>query len=463
MQSRRPKPTKVGDKKSSEKPRSGSKPNTGSTSSPKFKKESEEYSTFNYMRRTNETASKDRNRPGKHKKSTSFNNSFGKNSDEVMERAAKRAPRGRSNEKSSRSSVDRNTAERIKHKEAPKSEPRSEPRSENTLKPWQRRGNADSTPERGGRFADRDKGRDSRDNRSNDSGTGEQKPWESGERSFAKNSYDSPSFSRRDDKKGTAESSPKFKSYDKPKKIQSTPSDESLGIRLNRFIANCGVCARREADTLIEAGEIYVNGKVMTDFSYRVQPSDAVKYGSKVLKREKYVYLLLNKPKDFLTTTDDPEGRKSVMDLVRNATTARLYPVGRLDRNTTGLLLLTNDGDLTDKLMHPSHKAKKIYQVDLDKPFSNEDLIKVRNGVILEDGPMKADDVDIVSPDRKSVGIEIHSGRNRIVRRIFEHLGYNIERLDRVMYAGLTKKDLPRGTWRHLTELEVNTIKFLRS
>ncbi|HAR19840.1 MAG TPA: ribosomal large subunit pseudouridine synthase B [Cytophagales bacterium] len=251
--------------------------------------------------------------------------------------------------------------------------------------------------------------------------------------------------------------------FAKKTKHQSAPSDESLGIRLNRYIANCGVCARREADNLIQQGEIYVNGKIMTDFSYRVQPGDSVRYGSKLLKREKFVYILLNKPKDFLTTTEDPEGRKSVMDLVKDATNVRLYPVGRLDRNTTGLLLLTNDGDLTDKLMHPSYKAKKIYQVDLDKPFSDTDLQKIRQGVVLEDGPMRADDVEIVSPDRKRVGIEIHSGRNRIVRRIFEHLGYNIEKLDRVMYAGLTKKDLPRGTWRHLTELEITTLKHLRA
>ena len=251
--------------------------------------------------------------------------------------------------------------------------------------------------------------------------------------------------------------------FSKKPKQQSVPSDESLGIRLNRYIANCGVCARREADNLIQQGEIYVNGKIMTDFSYRVQTGDNVRYGSKVLKREKFVYILLNKPKDFLTTTDDPEGRKSVMDLVKDATNVRLYPVGRLDRNTTGLLLLTNDGDLTDKLMHPSYKAKKIYQVDLDKPFSDVDLQKIRQGIVLEDGPMRADDVEIVSPDRKRVGIEIHSGRNRIVRRIFEHLGYNIEKLDRVMYAGLTKKDLPRGTWRHLSELEITTLKHLKS
>lgn len=453
MQSRRPKPTKVGDKKSNEKPRSDSRSKSSTSSSPKFKKEPKEFeepSTFNYLRRTNETASKDRKRPSKHR-NTSFSNSFGKQSDEVMERAIKRTPRGsKSTPKSSKYDSSR----------APKPTPEhqmSEPKGENSLKPWQRRGKSEARmeTEKGGRFANR--------NQSDKIETPDtSNSWDN--KSATKNSYNSPSFSRKnnDDKKAGTESSPRFKSYDKPKKIQSEPSDESLGIRLNRFIANCGVCARREADNLIEAGEIYVNGKVMTDFSYRVQTSDSVKYGSKVLKREKYVYILLNKPKDFLTTTDDPEGRKSVMDLVKNATTARLYPVGRLDRNTTGLLLLTNDGDLTEKLMHPSHKAKKIYQVDLDKPFSNEDLMKVRNGVILEDGPMKADDVDIVSPDRKCVGIEIHSGRNRIVRRIFEHLGYNIERLDRVMYAGLTKKDLPRGTWRFLSEMEVTNLKYLR-
>ena len=455
MQSRRPKPTKVGDKKSNEKPRSESKPKSG-TSSPKFKKESnesEEPSTFNYLRRTNETASKDRKRPSKYK-NNNFKNSFGRQSDEVMERANKRPARG-----------SKSTPKSSKYESSSKPKPAPEPqktetKSENSLKPWQRRGNAEgrNEPEKGGRFANRnqiDKAESPDTSNSWDNQTAN------------KNSYNSPSFSRKNDdakkKAGGTESSPRFKSYDKPKKNQSEPSDESLGIRLNRFIANCGVCARREADNLIEAGEISVNGKVTTDFSYRVQTSDSVKYGGKTLKREKYVYILLNKPKDFLTTTDDPEGRKSVMDLVKNATNARLYPVGRLDRNTTGLLLLTNDGDLTEKLMHPSHKAKKIYQVDLDRPFSSDDLMKVRNGVVLEDGPMKADDVDIVSPDRKCVGIEIHSGRNRIVRRIFEHLEYKIEKLDRVMYAGLTKKDLPRGTWRFLTEMEVTNLKYLRN
>lgn len=451
MQSRRPKPTKVGDKKVQSKPQSGNKQHTKPSSSPKFKKESEEPSAFNYMRKTNENVSNERKRPSKHR-NNSFNNSFGRSSDDVMERATKKAPKSTKNE--SRTAQNKNT-----YTDKPRFDsPSREEKTESTLKPWQRRGKPEGRQEvdKGGRFASRNFADDASKpyDSSNDWGSSE---------SSSRNSYNSPSFSRKAIEGKSSESSPKFKSYDKPKKIQSVPSDESLGIRLNRFIANCGVCARREADTLIEAGEIYVNGKVMTDFSYRVQPNDSVKYGSKVLKREKYVYILLNKPKDFLTTTDDPEGRKSVMDLVKNATTARLYPVGRLDRNTTGLLLLTNDGDLTEKLMHPSHKAKKIYQVDLDKPFSSEDLQKVRNGVMLEDGPMKADDIDIVSPDRKSVGIEIHSGRNRIVRRIFEHLGYNIERLDRVMYAGLTKKDLPRGTWRHLTELEVTNLKYLRN
>jgi len=439
MQSRKPKTSKVGNKKSSP------KSDKSSTSTPRFKKETEGKDTFSYLRKTNESATKDRKKSSKHK-SNSFGNSFGKNSGDVMERANKRPSKGRVFDKPDRYKSEKRTNRRPDFDAKP-----TEERKENTLKPWQRRGNADSRPNSSKSF----------DIPRNEESTS--RPWEKSEKAANKNSYDSPSFSRKRESSTDHVSNPRFKSYEKPKKIQSVPSDESLGIRLNRFIANCGVCARREADNLIQQGEIFVNGKVMSDFSYRVQTTDTVRYGSKVLKREKYVYVLLNKPKDFLTTTDDPEGRKSVMDLVRNATTARIYPVGRLDRNTTGLLLLTNDGELTDKLMHPSHKAKKIYQVELDKPFSEVDLQKVRQGIILEDGPMRADDIEIVSPDRKCVGIEIHSGRNRIVRRIFEHLEYKIERLDRVMYAGLTKKDLPRGTWRHLTELEITTLKHLRS
>ena len=242
-------------------------------------------------------------------------------------------------------------------------------------------------------------------------------------------------------------------------KKQQTAAVAGEGIRLNRFIANSGICSRRDADVLIEAGEISVNGKVIDELGFRVQQGDIVRHNGATLKREKLVYVLLNKPKDFITTTNDPEERKTVMDLVANAANERLYPVGRLDRNTTGLLLLTNDGELADRLSHPSNNIKKIYQVDLDKPITDEDFAKIQAGVTLFDGFAKPDDLAIVGNERRSIGIEIHIGRNRIVRRIFESLDYKVERLDRVMYAGLSKKDLPRGNWRYLTESEVINLK----
>ncbi len=193
---------------------------------------------------------------------------------------------------------------------------------------------------------------------------------------------------------------------------------------------------------------------------YKVRKDDVIKYGKRILNREKLVYVLLNKPKDFLTTTEDPEERKTVMQLVESACKERIYPVGRLDRNTTGLLLITNDGELSEKLMHPSHNIKKIYQVDLDRPITQADEAKIREGVTLEDGFAPVDELEVLSLDRKILGISIHLGRNRIVRRIFESLEYKVEKLDRVMYAGLTKKDLPRGNWRYLTEKEVINLKY---
>jgi len=244
------------------------------------------------------------------------------------------------------------------------------------------------------------------------------------------------------------------------KKIAQTDrrSDE---IRLNRYIANAGICSRRDADKLIEAGEIKVNNKVITEMGYQVHPTDIVKYGNRKLNREKPVYLLLNKPKDFLTTTDDPNDRKTVMELVKNATESRIYPVGRLDRNTTGLLLLTNDGELADKLTHPSNEIEKIYQAELDKPLTDEDFEKIKEGLVLEDGEIKVDDLAKVTPDGYVIGVKIHSGKNRIVRRIFEHLGYEVTKLDRTTFSGLTKKDLPRGSWRFLTERELVKLKYL--
>jgi 23S rRNA pseudouridine2605 synthase len=231
-------------------------------------------------------------------------------------------------------------------------------------------------------------------------------------------------------------------------------------LRLNRYIANAGICSRREADSLIAAGEIKVNGEVVTEMGYKVQPTDTVQYGKTNLNREKLVYVLLNKPKDFITTTEDPEGRRTVMDLVAGASKERIFPVGRLDRNTTGLLLFTNDGEVAQKLSHPSHMNKKIYQVELSQPLNEEDLRKIAEGLELEDGKAVVDDVAVVAGNPHFVGIEIHIGRNRIVRRIFEHLGYEVVALDRVQYAGITKKDLPRGKWRFLSEQEVIRLKY---
>jgi 23S rRNA pseudouridine2605 synthase len=242
-----------------------------------------------------------------------------------------------------------------------------------------------------------------------------------------------------------------------PKKMNPTGE-----MRLNRFIANAGVCSRREADTYIAAGMVSVNGKTVTELGVKVLPTDEVRFDGTKLNAEKKVYLLLNKPKDFVTTTDDPHADKIVMDLIKDACTERVYPVGRLDRNTTGLLLFTNDGDLSKRLTHPSHTMKKVYQVSLDKPAELEHLQQIADGIELEDGPIHADAISYISNEEKNeVGIEIHSGRNRIVRRIFEHFGYRVKKLDRVMFAGLTKKNLPRGKYRFLTEKEIQFIKML--
>lgn len=235
--------------------------------------------------------------------------------------------------------------------------------------------------------------------------------------------------------------------------------ESSADIRLNKFIANSGVCSRREADQLIEMGLISVNGKVITELGFKVTLDDEVRYERKVLNAEKHVYILLNKPKGFLTTTKDPEERRTVMELIGKSIKERVYPVGRLDRNTTGLLLLTNDGDLAEKLSHPSYDAKKIYKVELDRGLTRADLQKISEGVMLDEGRAMVDDVAIISTDAKTVGLEIHIGWNRVVRRIFESLNYEVLRLDRTMYAGLDKKDLPRGEWRFLRKDEVIRLK----
>ena len=236
--------------------------------------------------------------------------------------------------------------------------------------------------------------------------------------------------------------------------------DPEAPIRLNRFLANAGVCSRREADTFISAGLVSVNGVVVTELGTKVKRSDKVVFHDQPVSIEKKVYVLLNKPKDYVTTSEDPQNRKTVMDLVKDACRERIYPVGRLDRNTTGVLLLTNDGDLATKLTHPQYLKKKIYHVYLNKALTAADMRLIADGISLEDGDIKADAIEYASEtDKKQVGIEIHSGRNRIVRRIFESLGYRVIKLDRVYFAGLTKKNVRRGDWRFLTETEVAMLR----
>lgn len=236
--------------------------------------------------------------------------------------------------------------------------------------------------------------------------------------------------------------------------------DPNEPIRLNKYMANAGVCSRREADECIAAGLVKVNGVVVTELGTKISRTDVVEYKEQVVTPERKCYILLNKPKDCVTTSDDPNGRTTVLDLVKNACQERIYPVGRLDRNTTGVLLLTNDGDLASKLTHPKFVKKKIYHVWTDKDISEDDMQRIADGIELEDGEIHADEISYVTDrDRNQAGIEIHSGRNRIVRRIFEHLGYRVTKLDRVYFAGLTKKNLPRGRWRYLTQEEVNYLR----
>ncbi len=230
-------------------------------------------------------------------------------------------------------------------------------------------------------------------------------------------------------------------------------------VRLNKYIANAGVCSRREADKLIAEGLITVNDEVVTAIGTQVNKTDKVCYNGKVLMAEKLVYVLLNKPKDCVTTLKDPHAKRTVIDIVKNACSERIFPVGRLDKMTTGVLLLTNDGDLTKKLTHPSHEHRKIYHAFLDKPISDKDFKSIETGFELEDGFIKSDKLSLVNGNAREVGIEIHSGKNRIVRRIFKHLGYEVVKLDRVYFSGLTKKDVPRGKWRYLTPKEVTFLK----
>ena len=232
-------------------------------------------------------------------------------------------------------------------------------------------------------------------------------------------------------------------------------------VRLNKFIANSGVCSRRDADDLIRSGSISVNGKVVTDMGVKVDLSDEVRYKGKRISNEKKVYILLNKPKGFVTTTSDPHAERTVMDLIKNIGPERLFPVGRLDKNTTGLLIITNDGDLASRLSHPKYNKKKIYHVWLDKPVSKNDLVSLTEGITLSEKEVVAADAASFPDleDKTQVGIEIHSGQNRVVRRMFEAMGYKVKKLDRVYYAGLTKKNLPRGKWRFLSDREISTLK----
>jgi 23S rRNA pseudouridine2605 synthase len=242
---------------------------------------------------------------------------------------------------------------------------------------------------------------------------------------------------------------------------KAAPVDDSMP--LNKFMAHCGISSRREAVEIIKAGKVKVNGEVITEPAHKITAKDEVKFnGKKLFVTKNLVYILLNKPKDYITTTEDPQGRKTVLDLIQKATTERVYPIGRLDRNTSGVLLLTNDGELTQKLSHPSYNIKKVYEVRLDRPLAKADYEKIMKGLVLEDGPVAVDALGYVdSKDKAIIGIEIHSGRNRIVRRIFEHLKYDVKGLDRVMYASLTKKNVERGRWRFLSEKEIRQLKYM--
>ena len=286
------------------------------------------------------------------------------------------------------------------------------------------------------------------------------------------NSNNNSSRRRQEGKKSTplsrrpANKKPANKKVEKKEYKKITPNkiaDESSGIRLNKYIANSGICSRREADTYIEHGSVEVNGNLVTEMGYKVQPNDIVRFDGTSITPEQKKYILLNKPKNYITTMEDDRGRKTVMELISNASKERIYPVGRLDRNTTGLLLFTNDGDLAKKLTHPKHNVRKLYHASLDRKLDLKDLEKLRGDVNIEGRKVFIDAVSYVNNEPKSeIGIEIHSGRNRIVRKIFESLGYKVNKLDRVIFAELTKKNLPRGRWRELTNLEVTNLQMMK-
>ncbi len=260
-------------------------------------------------------------------------------------------------------------------------------------------------------------------------------------------------------KRKNTKNNPTNKNQKSENTSNSDVQKDNDSIRLNKYIANAGVCSRREADKLIAEGLITVNGKIVTTIGTQVSKADTVVYNGKTLMAEKLVYVLLNKPKDCVTTLKDPHAKRTVIDIIKNACEERIFPVGRLDKMTTGVLLLTNDGDLTKKLTHPSHEHRKIYHAFLDKPISEKDFKAIETGFELEDGFIKSDKLSLVKGNAQEVGIEIHSGKNRIVRRIFKHLGYEVVKLDRVYFSGLTKKDVPRGKWRFLSAQEITFLK----
>ncbi len=274
---------------------------------------------------------------------------------------------------------------------------------------------------------------------------------------FTRHESPSPKYKRVSD---TRRPKKKFSKSKTDKHTIKTDKTDFSNFRLNKYLAHAGVASRREADELIKQGAVTVNGEVVREMGYKVKESDVVKFKDKAVRPEKKVYILMNKPKDYITTTEDERGRKTVMELIKGATEMRIYPVGRLDRKTTGLLVLTNDGELAQKLTHPSHKAKKVYQASLDKPLTKDDMQKIAEGIKLEEGIALVDGIAYTDPrDKSKIGIEIHIGWNKVVRRIFEHLGYQVEQLDRMYFAGLTKKDLPRGKWRFLKDKEIIMLK----
>ncbi|MBD8348628.1 pseudouridine synthase [Dysgonomonas sp. HGC4] len=328
-----------------------------------------------------------------------------------------------------------------------------------------RRSNYNSGGDRGGNYnsGERRSNYNSDDRRSNYNAGGDRGGnYNSGDR--RNSSYQSRDNNRRpydrDQRSGDSQNRSKGpKQLFKPVKYKEN-LDPETPIRLNKYLANAGVCSRREADSFITAGVVRVNGELVSELGAKVKRGDTVTFQDKPVRLESKVYVLLNKPKNTVTTSDDPQNRKTVMDLVKGACPERIYPVGRLDRNTTGVLLLTNDGDLASKLMHPKYVKKKIYQVRLDREVAIEDMQAIADGIMLDDGEIHADSIAYVGEDvLDEVGIEIHSGRNRIVRRIFEKLGYQVLKLDRVYFAGLTKKNVTRGRWRYLTESEVNMLR----